>query len=246
MSDSDTELQDDKVPCASCGSQIARTAKLCPVCRSYTSQWKNSLTFFGSLAGGIAIITSAAAYLAGQGADWYGRLTWHDTVEAVYFEHPGFSGFLNAGSGDVVLESYMIEWPGEPGKTITISVNALIPKGQFSVFDGASPFGKPNHADTGIWAVSQDGRASAKLMASAADKENLNRCAEYHFHNNDHVTFRRIEELRASQGKLIEVPATVRLNFISIHTAKPVSLVLPNMETAFLYFPDNPGCKGQG
>ena len=130
----------EKPTCASCGSEMAPSARLCHVCGSETKQWKNSLTYFAKIAGAIAIVASGATFMAGQAAIWYDRLMWQDAVQAVFFEYPGVSGFLNIGSGDVVLESVFIEQPGERD-SITIPVNRLVHKGEFVPFDATNPFG---------------------------------------------------------------------------------------------------------
>jgi hypothetical protein len=226
--------------CASCGSEMARGARLCHVCGSETKQWKNSLTYFAKIAGAIAIVASGATFMAGQAAIWYDRLMWHDAVKAVFFEYPGISGFLNTGSGDVVLESVMIEQPGERD-SITIPVNLLVHKGEFIPFDATNPFGKPKNDNVGVWATSRDGAPTAKLLSHAIDWRNQSRCAERHFHNADHVVFQRIATLNLPQ-KLVIAPASAHLNFISLHTGQSSSVEVPHFQTAFMYFPGNPGC----
>ena len=237
---STVEPQTEKTTCASCGSEMARSARLCHVCGSDIKQWKNSLSYFARIAGAIAIVASGAAFMAGQAAIWYDRLMWQDAVKVVFFEYPGVSGFLNTGSGDVVLESVMIERSGERN-SITIPVNLLVHKGEFVPFDAKSPFGTPKNDNAGVWATSPDGTATPKLLSQADDWGNENRCAEPHFHNADHVVFQRIAALKLP-SKLITEAASAHLNFISLHTGQPSSLEVPHFQTAFLYFPRNPGC----
>jgi hypothetical protein len=75
----------EKTTCASCGSEMARNARLCHLCGSETKQWKNSLSYFAKIAGAVAIVASGATFMAGQAAIWYDRLMWQDAVKAVFF-----------------------------------------------------------------------------------------------------------------------------------------------------------------
>lgn len=239
----DAQSLSELTTCRSCGETIPRSARWCRVCKAYTKQWKNSLTYFGSVAGVFAIVASGGVFMAGQVAEWYRLATWRDRIQLVYFEYPGNSGFLNTGSGDVVLESLMITWRAEPSRPIMIPVNKPVRKGEFVTLEALSPFGKPNNENTGVWAANRTGKPTPKLLAEAIDRGKKDRCAEFHFHNEDHVVFQRIASLQPPKV-LITEPADLRLNFISLYTGKPAVILAPNIQTAFLYFPANTGCAG--
>ncbi len=239
---STVEPQTEKTTCASCGSEMARSARLCHVCGSDIKQWKNSLSYFARIAGAIAIVASGAAFMAGQAAIWYDRLMWQDAVKVVFFEYPGVSGFLNTGSGDVVLESVMIERSGERN-SITIPVNLLVHKGEFVPFDAKSPFGAPKNDNAGVWAASPDGAATPKLLSQANDWGNENRCASFPQRRS-----RRIPaDHRAEAAK--QAHHRGRIGALELHLAahRPAKLAggaaLPDSVPVF---PQQPGLRKRG
>ncbi|MDT8895893.1 hypothetical protein RSO41_14650 [Halomonas sp. I1] len=118
--------------CIECRSEIDEDANICKFCQSYQKPIKNWLRFSALLAGGVALVGSAGAYLVGKGLEFERYWNWQDDVEVVEFVRSGESSFLNAGDGEVYLSYVHLSAEGLQWEE-TQSLNSPVSPGGFSV-----------------------------------------------------------------------------------------------------------------
>ncbi len=95
--------QESPAACTSCGSPMLPKAVLCPVCKSYTSGWRNWLPHTSALAALITVALSLAAIAATFAVDLLEKWKWHDEVRVVDYASAGTMRLANLGSGAVLV-----------------------------------------------------------------------------------------------------------------------------------------------
>jgi hypothetical protein len=90
--------------CIACQSLIEVEASLCHICGSYQTGWKNSLKYWGGVAGFIAIIVSLITYL------WtaFPKAFFKDNVSILEFDNTRIT-VSNEGYGKVFVSAIFIE-----------------------------------------------------------------------------------------------------------------------------------------
>lgn len=94
--------------CLVCGSSLQPRAEKCPECGSYQRVWKNHLTYFSAVAGGLSLLAAAAAYVVGARADIRKFFAWRDEAVVLVFESDYATwshniAVANTGDGEIVL-----------------------------------------------------------------------------------------------------------------------------------------------
>ena len=88
--------------CRTCGSAMNPMARLCPTCKAYRKEWRNHLSFWGSVTGVGVVIISALAFIIGEVPKLWVLLFGTDFVQTAYFgtlSTQGSQGLLILGMG---------------------------------------------------------------------------------------------------------------------------------------------------
>jgi hypothetical protein len=227
---------ENQVPCIVCRAMISEHARLCPTCRSYQRSWKNSLAYFGSTAGFLAILFSALTFILSRINETYHSWQWHDEISIVYFEYPGPVGFINRGDGDLYLVSADIDWNAGQ-RHITVPLGVAVPKDKFVSTDTVAFYERPDNVDQGDWASGDIAQYLSGLYAESAKDKSRSRCAEFHFFASPHTVFSRIDQILHNAGTyLLTAPAQGHLNVISVHSGEVLepAPVLRDLKIAFV------------
>src|SRR5262245_11077924 len=112
--------------CINCHSEIARNARICPVCKSYQQQWRNTLTYVGGLTSFVVILASAATFIFSQYLEHSKRINWKDRVSLGYAKYPGDITLVNSGDGDMFAVGIEAYWNNANTNT-HIALNAIVP-----------------------------------------------------------------------------------------------------------------------
>jgi hypothetical protein len=216
--------------CKYCGSEITSGALLCPVCKSYQSRLRNTLTYIGGLTGIMALVISGLTFTYSKISDMIAARQWHDKVSVVYMRYPGdinsrFNGEMlvtNSGDGDVYVSTLSYDL-----NTDEIEVNNEIPldadvikKGSVSKmllpYRSDPLYGDMNRkADVVIYIKS--GHAPGKLVLAAFDGS-TDRCVFPYFTTRADPTFKRMNASykMANHAEVAVVPVRAHLDVMSI------------------------------
>jgi hypothetical protein len=178
-------MADKQKPCLECGSPIADTARVCPVCKSFQQRWKSGFQFYSS---NIALLTAIVSVLLWTGAQtpkwWTGFFPKTSVITTACNSADG-AVLYNAGDVPVFISHVMLfskghEWSGqgqpvdnilEPGKFLKVSSPA-------KTFDG-------------LWVRRASPDQLAKLINSATA---LSDCAHIIIFAKNDPLFREVSE----------------------------------------------------
>src|SRR5262249_32808315 len=123
----------DKKQCRYCGSEIAASATLCPVCKRYQVAWRNTIVLLAGLAGFIALLGSAVVFMADRAAVVYRNLVWNDKVNVLYLRTalwPNFATTLsNTGDGPIFVVDITAFWREHSNQ---YNINKVLQPNEFS------------------------------------------------------------------------------------------------------------------
>lgn len=94
--------------CVACGEPIDAKASLCSKCGSHQQSWKNHATFLATIAGAIALVFAAAAYIIATIPIVRRTFAWRSDLRVVALESARGVTVLNAGDGPVLLSHIWI------------------------------------------------------------------------------------------------------------------------------------------
>jgi hypothetical protein len=154
--------------CIACGSPLEARASICPVCRSWQSQWKNHLVFLGGIAGFLVILATALTYVANT---VYTILSQRDNAEILQLQYPGYQIFDNSGTIPILLSHLELYWHG--GNTTVIVGQSLAPKQMFYKADALDKMKSAYPSAALVANASGDGTA---LLPKAAPFPYTNKC----------------------------------------------------------------------
>lgn len=138
MAEPNTERE---VRCTYCASPLISTrARMCPVCKSWQSRWKNNLVFFGGSAGVLALLFTAATYVS---TTIYTALSQRQDAQVLQFQYPGHQIVDNSGTVPLMLSHYEFVWHSgkKPPMNAVVTIGEeLPPRKVFSHKDDATVF----------------------------------------------------------------------------------------------------------
>jgi RNA polymerase subunit RPABC4/transcription elongation factor Spt4 len=232
MEESETPSASAEQECPNCGRSMSSRARLCPTCHSYRQQWKNWLSFYGSAAGVIAIIVSAATFIGSDGPRVYASLFGRDAIRSLYFEYPGPAAFMNTGAHDVVIESISLDWKiaDVRANPIELPVDKLIKPGEVLFISLPSQYPEPAGINGAPWV--RENSLSVPLVRNAFEIGTPQRCAVFHVYNANHAVFRLIDEM--GLRPLATEPARAVLNVFHTDSGTLTSGSMGTVLTAFV------------
>jgi hypothetical protein len=95
--------------CVACRTPLEAGATICPTCKSWQKQWKNTAFYYGSNVAALALLLSAATYV---GNNLLQALSRKDDAEVLEFAYPGNQVYANLGTSDVFLSYVSLYWSG--------------------------------------------------------------------------------------------------------------------------------------
>src|ERR1700720_3989255 len=157
-----------KTFCVNCGSPILVGARICAVCKTYQSQWRNMLLFVGSIAGFITLLASGVTFIFAQ----LSSIIKTEKIAVSYLSYPGEVLLINTGDKEVFVSSLEVYWNSR-NHNERISLNASIKAGEFksitpAFFDprtGAIEATPQNEFETYLWIVNRSGAPNHRLFA---------------------------------------------------------------------------------
>jgi hypothetical protein len=96
--------------CVACRMPLEAGATICPTCKSWQKQWKNTALYYGSNLAALALLLSAATYV---GNNLLQALSRKDDAEVLEFAYPGTQVYANLGTSDVFLSYVTLYWGDE-------------------------------------------------------------------------------------------------------------------------------------
>ena len=148
------QAQEQKV-CIACGQKIPKSATVCHNCSSHQVRWKNSLLYFGSVAGIIVVGIALFTYLASIYPAARKTIAWKDNVSVISFYSEGLIVISNRGDGSVFVSHLDIsaKLKNEEFMKFAVPINVQIDPGQFYKMDYKNP---EKEIEDGIFVQSED------------------------------------------------------------------------------------------
>jgi len=97
MSDQIPQSTHERTCCVMCKSDIYAGAAMCPICKSYQSDWKRKLYYCATLAGLITVTFSLLTYMISTWPEIRKTLFWRDSVAITAFDSENRIVIYNAG-----------------------------------------------------------------------------------------------------------------------------------------------------
>jgi len=113
--------------CIACKSDLRDGATVCAECGQFQGRWKNSLRYFGTLAGLLTVIVGGAVFSIERAPTVWRTIFWKDDVEVLTFATVLKTAIANVGDGSVFVESITVKSKLSPAIMI---LNATIEPGE--------------------------------------------------------------------------------------------------------------------
>jgi hypothetical protein len=223
--------------CRTCGSAMNPTARLCPTCKAYRQEWRNHLSFWGSVTGVGVVIISALAFIIGEVPKLWVLLFGTDSVQTAYFEYPGVSGFVNTGDGEIVIQSASVTWaPSDPAKPpLEIPINEIVAPGEFKIKEVKSLYTEPDAINGAKWVYRDQPNVVKVVAKDAFDIANPKRCSVFHVYDGENKGFRVIDKLgHSSRLATVETDTYIELTVFHLSSKRTTLEPIPHARTAFL------------
>ena len=100
-----------KTKCINCASDLSLGAKICPICKSYQTQWRNNLAYLASIASVLALLASATAYIWSKSIEIAENYSQNEEdITIVYIAGMPVKGvFINPSKADIFITSIDVE-----------------------------------------------------------------------------------------------------------------------------------------
>lgn len=233
-------VEQTTAPCLACGMPISANASICPTCKSYQRPWRNTLNYFAGIAGFIAVIGSAGAFMTSHVLGVVKKREWHDSISIAVMESKNQITLLNSGDGDILVTAVDIYVDaGENSFNGALDIDQIVKKSSFlqvklknfDPYDSAlteqikannekdSQAG-PKAPQYEVFLYTKDGQVTQKILAEAF-KFSAKRCLSYELGSRNSPSLNRVDETyKSSKKNLIYYPARADINWISAHTGK--------------------------
>jgi len=225
-------------PCRYCANEIAATATLCPVCRSYQSRLRNNVLFAAGAAGFITLVVSALVFTVQEVGQITSELRWKDNINVGEFDiqedGAGRILFINNGDGPVFVSDVVIFMSND---TVGVGIGQTIPVKGIVLFDNIqkfdkNPFEKPPFTKLHAMANETGEPTSAMLDNVLGDDSKHPRCIVRSALATNNSGLRFETEAFAKQGlKRVTERSTARVYFYSGHTGTRLEKEFPVVVT---------------
>lgn len=178
-------MADQQKLCVECGSSIACTAKVCPVCKQFQQKWKSRVQFYSSNIALLTAVVSVLLWTAAQTPKWWTGLFPKASVIATACNSSDGAVLYNAGDVPVFISHVILFSKGNEWTAQGLPVDSILDPGKFlRVPSPAKPF-------DGHWVRRASADELAKIIKLATGPSDCTRIVM--FANNDPL-FREVSE----------------------------------------------------
>ncbi|MCP1651557.1 hypothetical protein [Pseudomonas nitroreducens] len=254
MNDS-AEPQEAKAPivlCVACCSELRAGASICSTCKTYQSRWRGGVSYAASVAGFLALLGSALAFIYSVAAEPMKTMLFGDRVYISYLNYPGTLVLVNSGYQDVFVTNLNFYW-SDGNANEEIQIDKPIPKRGFvsvnlDYIDRRSAAGprilprEKANENNYVWISSHDDKNISDLVLESAP--GLGRkCVIYRFMTKDAPHIQRMNAFWKDSGRHLSVVGIqAEVNWLSLDSGKARSASVSNIVMGFQYDPEA-GCK---
>ena len=128
-----------EIPCIACANLVPAAAQKCTKCGSYQIGWKNQLTYFSTILGGIGLLAAATAFIVGTWTETRKIIAWRDEIRVLLFEfRSGAQSYslsvANIGDGEIVLLGLVnYTQANKQGSSQSRHLTQIIPPGKIGI-----------------------------------------------------------------------------------------------------------------
>ncbi len=156
----------DTKACINCGSLIPINARICATCKSYQSQWRNTLVYLGVIAGAITLGGSALLFTGSKAYDLYIKSSWNEQFSLQLLKWPGEALVSNPGGNDIFIATLEFYWM--TGANQQVSINQFLKPGEVRLVpleyiedrDSREPVPVPPDLSHAFWLSNESGKPS--------------------------------------------------------------------------------------
>ena len=246
----------DTKPCAYCGSLIPSDAKLCSVCKSYQSKWRNNFVYWAGLAGLIGLLGSAFAYIISEASSLRKFFAWNGEVKVAKFVAEDKNNFdvaaSNVGDGSVILSSIVVEYRGgsmpyEIHKVLDANTSLSERIENKSDAQGNAPRIR-DHVDYDLYLGTNSGKLNTTIMKNSDIIYSYDAaswpCLAMELRNEGSEEIPRMGEYyKARNMRLVTEPVKASVVYYSVHARKELRTPFPAL--ALFVRSTKPACRAQ-